>query len=388
MATVTTDATGYYSVAGLSDMVYTVRVTDTGSASPATRRPTRGPKERRPVQLPGVGRPRRRRRHERQLRLREAAADLRGGRPADGLTWPTGRSRSSGARRSRWGRWASTSCGSTPRRGSTCSSPSGSSPASSCTRREASIASATPGRPRRDGSPTRSWSRTSAAARARTGRTPSPCPPSGLPGPRCRSHRGPAAAGVQPPGRRPRPVRQALRAAVAGRAAAGVGAEVAATGPGVQGDDAREWDPLPPRGRHRPVLRRARGADREPDPWRSVTLSHRGSVVPYLPDGSGTGFYFYAEPVGSPYTDENAYWVTVAPGPTVSARPAVPAGLLATSFTETLHQELDQYPLLTTPTTRRGTSGSGTTSTRATTGWTRGASRSARVASPGPATRR
>ena len=79
-----------------------------------------------------------------------------------------------------------------------------------------------------------------------------------------------------------------------------------------------------------------------------LTLSHRGSVVPYLPDGSGTGFYFYAEPVGSPYTDENAYWVTVAAGPTVSARPAVPTGLLATSFTETLHQEQDQYPLLTT----------------------------------------
>lgn len=78
-----------------------------------------------------------------------------------------------------------------------------------------------------------------------------------------------------------------------------------------------------------------------------LTLSHRGHVGPYLPEGAGAGIYFYAEPVGSPNTDENAYWVTVSPGPTMSARPAAPGGLLTTSFTETVHPEVDQYPLLT-----------------------------------------
>ena len=80
---------------------------------------------------------------------------------------------------------------------------------------------------------------------------------------------------------------------------------------------------------------------------RRLTLSHLGRVGPYVPDGSGAGIYFYAEPVGSPNTDENAYWITVSPGPTMSARPAAPGGLLTTSFTETVHPEVDQYPLLT-----------------------------------------
>jgi uncharacterized repeat protein (TIGR01451 family) len=81
-----------------------------------------------------------------------------------------------------------------------------------------------------------------------------------------------------------------------------------------------------------------------------LRLTHRGSVVPYLPDGSLRGVYFYAEPVESPYTDENAYWATVAQGPTMSVRPAVPTGLLATSFGETLHAEQEQYPLLNSST--------------------------------------
>ena len=77
-----------------------------------------------------------------------------------------------------------------------------------------------------------------------------------------------------------------------------------------------------------------------------LTLSHRGRTVPHLPDGAGTGTWFHAEAVASPYTDENAYWLTLAPGPTMSARPAPPAGLPAESFTDTLHEERDVFPVL------------------------------------------
>ena len=74
--------------------------------------------------------------------------------------------------------------------------------------------------------------------------------------------------------------------------------------------------------------------------------SNRGRTVPWLPDGLGTGIYFYAEPVGSVFTDENAYWISVAAGQTMGARASAPTGLLASSFTETVHQEQDQYPML------------------------------------------
>jgi uncharacterized repeat protein (TIGR01451 family) len=78
-----------------------------------------------------------------------------------------------------------------------------------------------------------------------------------------------------------------------------------------------------------------------------LRLSERGRVVPYLPDGTGTGAYFYGEPVGSLYTDENAYWVAVAPGSTMAVERAAPTGLLTTtSFTEALHQEQEQFPVL------------------------------------------
>ena len=76
-----------------------------------------------------------------------------------------------------------------------------------------------------------------------------------------------------------------------------------------------------------------------------LTLSHLGHTVPHLPDGQGTGTWFYAEAVGSPYTDENAYWMSVTPGPTMKAWPAPPGGTLATSFTETVHREQEQYAL-------------------------------------------
>ncbi len=162
------------------------------------------------------------------------------------------------------------------------------------------------------------------------------------------AHRDLRVAGVQPPGRRPdarcdwpfaRPSpKPSGRWRLIGR---GCGDRA-----GSSRSRRGRRDPLPLRRRHGPAPRPARGEGRGPDPHRSAHAQPpRARRCRYLPDERGRGIYFYAEPVGSPYTDENAYWVTVTPGPTMSARPAPPAGLLATSFTETVHREEDQYPL-------------------------------------------
>ena len=76
-----------------------------------------------------------------------------------------------------------------------------------------------------------------------------------------------------------------------------------------------------------------------------LALSHRGQPVPYLPDARHAGIYFYAEPVHSIYTDENVYQVGLGRGLTIRGV-ASTAGLASDdSFQETVHREVDQYPV-------------------------------------------
>jgi hypothetical protein len=75
-----------------------------------------------------------------------------------------------------------------------------------------------------------------------------------------------------------------------------------------------------------------------------LALMNRGRQIPSLPDSLGAGVYFYAEPVNSAYTNDNVYWVTTARGETMAATPSAREGVPAASFTETLHQAVDQYP--------------------------------------------
>jgi uncharacterized repeat protein (TIGR01451 family) len=76
-----------------------------------------------------------------------------------------------------------------------------------------------------------------------------------------------------------------------------------------------------------------------------VAVIRGGKVVPYLYASGGTVIYFLAEPVGSPYTDENVYWIKAANGKTMAQRAAARPGPVAASYPETLHVELDRYPL-------------------------------------------
>ena len=290
MATVTTDAGGNYSVSGLSNIVYTVRVTDTSSAltgyAPTYERTelTTAPfNYQESVSL------RLRQRHGRGLRLREAAADLRGGRAAAGV--PGRRVGDGGvAHVSRGGDGGLPRPAARPRDGAVRAADGaarpgpGGAPAGrrlSLPRRggadggAAHLRSAGAGRPR-PLAPVR------AVHRVRV-------PSSGQPGPRCGRRPGPAAAGVQSPGGgsdadAPGPPRDRR-----GRAASGVRPEIAATGPGVQGDDARERDPLPLRRRHGPGPRPARGAGDEPDPHRSAHAEPSRSRRALLAGRVGSG---------------------------------------------------------------------------------------------------
>ena len=76
---------------------------------------------------------------------------------------------------------------------------------------------------------------------------------------------------------------------------------------------------------------------------RRLAMSHRGRAVSYLPAGE-SGLYFYAAPLSSPYTLEDVYWLTVAPGLVMAAAPSVSSGAAVATFPEAAHQEVDQYP--------------------------------------------
>jgi uncharacterized repeat protein (TIGR01451 family) len=79
---------------------------------------------------------------------------------------------------------------------------------------------------------------------------------------------------------------------------------------------------------------------------RALALSHRGRPVPYLPDTLDAGLYFHAEPVGSVYTTENVYWLAIGAGSVMGVAPSRPSPIVAESFPESVHREIDQNPLL------------------------------------------
>lgn len=76
-----------------------------------------------------------------------------------------------------------------------------------------------------------------------------------------------------------------------------------------------------------------------------VALRRQGALVPYLSAGGGTGLYFHAEAIESPYTNENAYVLTVEWGARMKSRAAFASGTPAESFPETVHAEVDRFPL-------------------------------------------
>jgi uncharacterized repeat protein (TIGR01451 family)/fimbrial isopeptide formation D2 family protein len=76
-----------------------------------------------------------------------------------------------------------------------------------------------------------------------------------------------------------------------------------------------------------------------------LALSNRGRAVPYVCDVRNTGIYFYAEPIRSIYTAENVYQLGHGPALTMTAIPSTWAKATATSYQETVHREEDQYPV-------------------------------------------
>jgi uncharacterized repeat protein (TIGR01451 family) len=78
-----------------------------------------------------------------------------------------------------------------------------------------------------------------------------------------------------------------------------------------------------------------------------LSLTSQGRRVPYLAAPGGAGLYFYAVPVESPYTRDNAYRVAVGRGVAMAGHPSAEGGPLADSFDDTVHREEDRYPLLT-----------------------------------------
>ena len=98
-----------------------------------------------------------------------------------------------------------------------------------------------------------------------------------------------------------------------------------------------------------------------------LALSHRGRVVPYLPDG-GDRDLLLRRAGREPLHRRERLLAHLAPGPTMSARPAAPAGLLADLLPGDGAPRGGPVSAAPPSTTRRGTSGSGTISSRATTG--------------------
>lgn len=76
-----------------------------------------------------------------------------------------------------------------------------------------------------------------------------------------------------------------------------------------------------------------------------VKLSNRGRIVPCLPDAGGTGVYFLAAASDSPYTADNVYRLGFESARPMGQVASVPSGILASSFPETIHREEDTYPI-------------------------------------------
>jgi hypothetical protein len=80
-----------------------------------------------------------------------------------------------------------------------------------------------------------------------------------------------------------------------------------------------------------------------------LRLENRGRVVSYLPAAGGSGLYFYAERLESPYSAENAYLISQEPGQQMDGGDSafVSGKNPVRSFLDTLAFEEDRYPLVT-----------------------------------------
>jgi uncharacterized repeat protein (TIGR01451 family) len=76
-----------------------------------------------------------------------------------------------------------------------------------------------------------------------------------------------------------------------------------------------------------------------------LRLTNAGVEVAYLPAADGQGLYFYAQTPATIYTTENAYWLSVAHGRVMRQAPPAPTGASVVSFTDTLHREVNQWAL-------------------------------------------
>ncbi len=77
-----------------------------------------------------------------------------------------------------------------------------------------------------------------------------------------------------------------------------------------------------------------------------VSVENRGRQVAYLPAPGGAGLYFFAEAMEDPYTDENVYWMSGRKGVMMASQAGIAtARTPAASFPETVHVEVDRYPL-------------------------------------------
>ena len=77
-----------------------------------------------------------------------------------------------------------------------------------------------------------------------------------------------------------------------------------------------------------------------------LKLTSRGRVVPWFPAAGGAGVYFLARKESGVYTAESALRVTFDSSRPMATAISVPAGILSTSFPETAHAEEDQFPVL------------------------------------------
>lgn len=80
-----------------------------------------------------------------------------------------------------------------------------------------------------------------------------------------------------------------------------------------------------------------------------ISLENMGKPVDWLPEGNGSGFYFFGEAMDSIYTDSNVYWLGAEKGSkmeTVSLKKRQVAGSVdaEATFTRTALAEVDQYP--------------------------------------------
>jgi uncharacterized repeat protein (TIGR01451 family) len=76
-----------------------------------------------------------------------------------------------------------------------------------------------------------------------------------------------------------------------------------------------------------------------------VKLTSRQRMVPWLPDASGDGVFFLADASNLVYTADEVFRLGFESSRPIAAVASVPSGVLATSFPETVHREEDAYPI-------------------------------------------